>query len=175
MSDYYYYKLFCKTDNSLCYVGSTKCIKKRMQKHKSRCYNQNDMPKYNTPIYKIIRDNGGWDNFDYIEIGYMNNITYAQSLVIEQTHISTINPSMNSQKAFLSEQERKDNSREYAKTYMPEYFYVRNRTTAAEKLLCECGLYIRRDYMHKHIKRPVHTQRLTIKTAASSKEDLSCH
>ena len=160
MSDYYYYKLFCKTDDTLCYIGSTKSIKNRMWKHKSRCYNKNDIGKYNTPIYKIIRDNGGWDNFDYIEIGYMNNITYAHSLVIEQTYISTMNPSMNSQKAFRTDEERKDDSREYNKNYMPAYSYVRNRTIAAEKVLCECGLYIRRDYMHKHIKRPVHTQRL---------------
>jgi len=161
MSNYYYYKLFCKTDDSLCYIGSTKSIKDRMWKHKSRCYNENDINKYNTPIYKIIRDNGGWDNFDYIQIGYMNDITHAQALVIEQTYISTINPSMNSQKAFLSNQERKDNLREYNKTYMPTYNYVRNRTICAEKVLCECGLYIRRDYMHKHIKREIHKQRLT--------------
>ena len=71
-----------------------------------------------------------------------------------------MNPSMNSQKAFRTDEERKDDSREYNKNYMPAYSYVRNRTIAAEKVLCECGLYIRRDYMHKHIKRPVHTQRL---------------
>jgi len=162
MPNFYYYKIFCKTDNTLCYIGSTKSIKNRMAKHKSNVYNENDIGKYNTLIYKIIRDNGGWDNFDYIEIGYMNNITYAHSLVIEQTYISTTNPSMNSQKAYQTNQEKKDNTREYNKTYMPAYMYVRNRTIAAEKVLCECGLYIRRDYLHKHIKTQKHINLLTI-------------
>ena len=50
------------------YVGGTTDMVSRKSKHKCNCYNTNDMKKYNYLIYRTIRDNGGWDNWDMIKI-----------------------------------------------------------------------------------------------------------
>ena len=57
------YKITCN-DTSItdCYVGSTCNFTRRKCEHKSLCHNVNSH-LYNYPIYKFIRDNGGWNNF----------------------------------------------------------------------------------------------------------------
>ncbi len=58
------YKIVCKdlnTPNS--YVGNTTQFIKRKGDHKRHC-NSNHHYK----VYQFIKDNGGWDNFDMIEI-----------------------------------------------------------------------------------------------------------
>jgi hypothetical protein len=60
------YRLCCKDLNiKELYIGSTCNFTRRKCGHKSRCHNEND-PKYNCKVYKFIRDNGGWDNWDMI-------------------------------------------------------------------------------------------------------------
>jgi hypothetical protein len=62
---YIIYKIFCKDENNdEVYIGLTKNIINRILKHKNRCYNKNDSG-YNCTIYKKIRENGGFDNYDY--------------------------------------------------------------------------------------------------------------
>jgi GIY-YIG catalytic domain len=43
------------------YVGSTTNFRIRKSRHKSDCLNENSVG-YKCPIYKFIRDNGGWEN-----------------------------------------------------------------------------------------------------------------
>lgn len=58
------YKIVCKDLNIKdIYVGSTTSFKDRKREHKSRCKNN-----YPYKLYTIINDNGGWDNWDMIEI-----------------------------------------------------------------------------------------------------------
>ena len=61
------YKIVCKdllvTD---CYVGHTTDFRKRKWNHKSNSNNGNF--SFNFKIYQCIRDNGGWNNWDMIEI-----------------------------------------------------------------------------------------------------------
>ena len=54
MSLYYYYKI---SMNELSYVGKTTNPKSRFCTHKSKSQTSN------IPLYKHIRDNGGWSNF----------------------------------------------------------------------------------------------------------------
>jgi hypothetical protein len=62
------YKIVCKNPNILgTYIGSTSCFNKRKTDHKCNTINANNK-KYNYKIYQFIRDNGGWDNFDMIQI-----------------------------------------------------------------------------------------------------------
>lgn len=66
------YKICCK-DTSItdCYVGSTTNFKQRKNNHRRLCNNENDK-KYNLKVYKFIRDNGNWDNFDMVLIEKVN-------------------------------------------------------------------------------------------------------
>jgi hypothetical protein len=59
------YKLFCKnTDIKDCYIGHTTNFKSRKAEHKYACLNENSK-SHNLKVYKFIRENGGWDNFDF--------------------------------------------------------------------------------------------------------------
>ncbi len=60
------YKIVCN-DLSIkdCYVGHTINMTKRKCTHKHACNNMNDKA-HNLKIYKIIRQNGGWDNWSMI-------------------------------------------------------------------------------------------------------------
>ena len=46
------------------YIGSSVNIKKRIAIHKSDCNNTNSA-KYNYKVYKFIRENDGWDNWEF--------------------------------------------------------------------------------------------------------------
>ena len=45
------------------YIGSTWDMKDRLRLHYHKCYNKNTKD-YNYTVYKYIRENGGWDNFE---------------------------------------------------------------------------------------------------------------
>ena len=70
-SDYskgFIYKIICKDEtNKNFYIGSSVNFKHRKQNHKSTCYNENDK-NYNLCLYKHIRQNGGFDNFEMIKL-----------------------------------------------------------------------------------------------------------
>jgi len=62
------YKIVCNDPNiTECYVGSTTNFSQRKYSHKSHCNNENDT-KYNIYVYQFIRDHGGWDNWEMVEI-----------------------------------------------------------------------------------------------------------
>lgn len=62
------YKLCCKdpsvTDE---YVGSTVNFTRRKCEHKTKCCNENSR-EYNLKVYQTIRKNGGWVNWDMVEV-----------------------------------------------------------------------------------------------------------
>ena len=49
------------------YIGSTWDMKDRLKKHKDK-FNNKTYRGYNYPLYRYIRENGGFDNFEMIEI-----------------------------------------------------------------------------------------------------------
>ena len=59
------YKIYCKNNEIKdCYIGSTINIKTRIKEHKYSCNNEN-LKKYNQYKYVYIRENGGFDNWDF--------------------------------------------------------------------------------------------------------------
>ena len=64
------YKI-CPIDKKIeeCYIGSTTSFSRRKYDHKSAC--NNIISKgYSKPLYKHIRENGGWDAFEMVLIEY---------------------------------------------------------------------------------------------------------
>ena len=62
------YKICCKDPVIKdIYVGSTTSFKRRMSNHKSICNNEKSND-YNLPVYRFIRDNGGFDNWSVVKI-----------------------------------------------------------------------------------------------------------
>jgi len=74
------YKIQCKDVNITdIYIGHTTCYYQRYRLHKSNCNNETSK-SYNSKIYKIIRENGGWENWNMIIIEKYpcNNINEAR-------------------------------------------------------------------------------------------------
>ena len=64
------YKIVPKDlDSKYCYIGSTVDFKKRKSQHKSMCNNPKDI-RHNTPLYKHIRDGGGWEEYEMVLVEY---------------------------------------------------------------------------------------------------------
>ena len=144
------------------YVGSCKDMRSRMSKHKTRCCNEND-PKHHYKVYQFIRANGGWDNFIMEEI---DNCNVERLYQMEQEYIDKYNPSLNSNRAYISEGQRKEynkernkewheNNKEYRKEYKKEY-YKNNKEYYSEKFTCDCGGRYTRGSRVRHFKTNKH-------------------
>ena len=101
------YKIQCKDQNITdTYIGHTTCYYQRYRLHKSNC--TNDKAKsYNYKIYKIIRENGGWDNWDMVIVENYpcNNITEAKER--ERYWIETLGCNLNMRTPSRKRPERK--------------------------------------------------------------------
>jgi len=82
------YKIICK-DKSIndVYVGHTTSFIKRKYQHKVCCNNLNN----NLNIYKTIRVNGGWDNWEMIQIACYNCKNSEEARIKEQEHYEELN------------------------------------------------------------------------------------
>jgi len=62
------YKLCCKdTRIKDEYIGSTTCKDRRKNQHKTTCNGEKNKC-HNARVYKFIRENGGWNNWDMVVI-----------------------------------------------------------------------------------------------------------
>ena len=83
------YKLCCK--NPLVkeeYVGSTTSFRKRKNQHKTVCTNEKDK-RFHCRVYKHIRANGGWENWDMVEVAKVDAIDERDLERIERTYIES--------------------------------------------------------------------------------------
>jgi len=87
------YKIYCK-DNTITdvYVGHTTNFIQRKYAHKIACNNLNN----NLKIYNIIRCNGGWENWDMIQIAKYNCKDSTEARFKEQEHYNELKASLNS-------------------------------------------------------------------------------
>ena len=87
------YKIYCKDKTiSDIYVGHTTNFVVRKYQHKQACNNTNIQLK----IYKTIRENGGWDNWDMVEIAKYNCKDSTEARIKEQEHYTELKASLNS-------------------------------------------------------------------------------
>ena len=108
------YKIVCN-DLSITdlYVGSTTDFRKRKSSHKSHCCNENDS-HYNLKVYKMIRENGGWDNWTMLEIEKYPCSDGNESRLRERYHLELLNANMN---MVIPSRTKKESSKEYLKKY----------------------------------------------------------
>lgn len=86
------YKIYCKDVNIKdIYVGHTTNFVNRKYIHKSSCNNL----KNNVKIYDVIRKNGGWDNWDMVEIAKYNCKDSSEARIKEQELYMSLNASLN--------------------------------------------------------------------------------
>ena len=90
------YKICCKDENvKSIYVGHTTDFEVRKNSHKSSCKNNH------LKIYKVIRENGGWDNWEMVEIARYNCKNNCEARKKEQEHFENLNADLNSSSPYV--------------------------------------------------------------------------
>ncbi len=89
------YKIVCK-DIAIkeCYVGSTTDFVERKHTHKRACNNQN-YKKHHLFVYEFIREKGGWENWDMVEIEKYNAIDKQDQHKRERHYIEELEAKLN--------------------------------------------------------------------------------
>ena len=91
-----FYKIYCKDTNiDDVYIGHTINFVQRKQAHKTACNKSSD-PSHNFKVYKFIREQGGWDNWNMDMIGFKNCKDRTQACIIEQEYFESHKASLNS-------------------------------------------------------------------------------
>ncbi len=90
------YKIYCKDENIQdVYVGHTTNFVKRKKSHMSSCMKSN-YPNYNCKLYQVIRNNGGWDNWQMNIIAFYNCKDLYEARQKEQYHYLELKATLNS-------------------------------------------------------------------------------
>ena len=87
------YKIYCKDECITdIYIGHTTNFIQRKSSHKTECNNEKNYLK----IYKIIRENGGWNNWNMIEIAKYNCKDSTEARIKENEHYNQLKATLNS-------------------------------------------------------------------------------
>lgn len=164
------YKLCCK-DLSITsiYVGHTTDFRKRKWAHNADC-NKENRKNYNLKVYHFIRDNGGWNNWDMIEIERFEAIDGNDAKKKERYWIETLKASLNSCIPIRSKNEWFEINKEKIQEYKKEY-YENNKEIISQKakeyykikITCECGCEIRNDSLSRHKQSKKHIELMSQK------------
>jgi len=113
------YKI-CKDDDF--YVGSTTDYASRKSKHKRTCSNEKGKD-YNFKLYQTIRDKGGWDSWEMTPLEeYVECKSQTQARIREEEWRVKLNASLNTFKAYRSEEQKQDYMKQYNTQYYKEHY-----------------------------------------------------
>ena len=172
------YKIEHIDDENLVYVGHTTNFDKRKNSHKSICNNEKNV-YYNSKLYLMMRNNGGWDDFKMFEVEKYPCKDRREAERRENEVMKELKANMNTIKSFRAKDEKQEYNREYMKVYnkinklnlleekkvyysenkenlkeqMKIYnkkHYEKNKEKHKEKITCECGCEITKLYLKKH-------------------------
>ena len=115
--DYVFYKIISKDKNIVSfYVGSTADWNVRKREHERAC-NKESCNNHNYKVYQFMRENGGWNNFEMVELGSLNNLNEWQARMTEQMYIDDLQPDLNMLNAFQWSEVAKERKRLSNKKY----------------------------------------------------------
>ena len=160
------YKLCCLDPNvTEIYIGSTTNFKQRKKNHKRTC-NNSDIRGYNRNVYKYIRDNGGWINFEMVLIKNYSCDSLLELFKEEERIRKELKPTLNMVRAQSTKEEKKQQmSKNRIKWRLenPENYKEitiknnkKNHTKWSEKVKCDCGCIVNRSSLIKHKKTIKH-------------------
>jgi len=102
------YKIVCKDLNVKdCYVGHTTDMTKRKCGHKHVCNNEKNKD-HNLKIYKIIRENGGWDNWTMVLVETFPCKDKHEACRRERELYEELDAKMNTLRPYITQEETKD-------------------------------------------------------------------
>ena len=91
-------------DNDNVYIGSTVDLHKRKICHKSSCINEKSKD-FHYKLYQYIRENGGFDNFQFTILRVCNNTDKKELFKLEQSFIDVYEPTLNINNALQTKKE----------------------------------------------------------------------
>lgn len=154
------YKIF---KDDLLYIGSTTDYKRRMRIHKYYCNNLNSK-KSQYLVYKLIRENGGWDSFQKETLE--TNIQKDKLNEREEYYRKNLNANMNSQICYTGIKNKNEYIKEYRKKNkekVKEYNKKQKeyqREYRKKRVICDCGIEISKGNKLRHNKRKPHLKRV---------------
>ena len=109
------YKLCCKDVNiTNIYIGSTTSFRQRKWQHKSRCSRENGK---DYDVYVCIKNNGGWENWDMVEIEKVKCDDANELHSRERHYIETLKADLNKRNPMRTDEEHIAQQRIYIKEY----------------------------------------------------------
>jgi len=185
------YRITCKDETiNDCYVGSTCDLRQRQCNHKSKCNNPN-CRDYNYKLYQVIREHGGWDNWE-IKKEYDYPCNDKNELLKEERKVMEFyNATLNIDTPSRTQKERskkfyeknKERVAEYYEKYKERYaeYREKNKEIIAEyrkeyreknkeriskknreKIQCECGCFVSRQGISQHRRSKKHQNLMNI-------------
>lgn len=150
---------------NLIYVGHTTNFNKRKTAHKYNCSHE-DSDKYDTKVYAMIRDNGGWDMFKMIQIKVFSCINKREAEAEEDKTMRELKASMNQNRAILNDDDKVDYRKIYNMLHKEDASIrekqYRNdnkeliKVKRATKIECECGSIYNFDSKARHLRTDRH-------------------
>ena len=143
------YSIQCLDENvKEFYIGSTDDLQQRIRDHH---FNYKRYP--NRKVYKFIRENGGWDNWEINFIQKFKFLTDDELRIYEQWYLDTYKPELNSKRAFVTKQQKIIDSRNNANEYYKKNKEKINYNRKNKKANCpHCNIEMRKDSIKGHIK-----------------------
>jgi hypothetical protein len=133
-------------------------MKARKIRHKFSCNTPTDK-SYNVKVYQFIRANGGFENWSMILVDYVDVNNKQELQKKERIYIEQLKPTLNHNIPTRTPQEYSKEYRKNNKEKIQEYnkkYKTTNKEKIYEKIKCECGYIIRKDYIVKHRKTQKH-------------------
>ena len=176
-----FYKLCCKDPRiKEIYVGSTCAFRARKAAHKGSCC-IDTRSNHNFPVYQYMREHGGWENWDMVEIERKTCVDKRESGVRERYWVETLGATLNRQvptrtrnqyyadnKEGILEIRRKyeeDNKedlleirRKYRHNNKEKINRRQNQLYHRKVYVCECGGKVRNSpsIVKKHLESAIH-------------------
>jgi hypothetical protein len=165
------YKLVCKdlavTD---CYVGSTCSWIRRKSQHKNDIINKNDKA-HNYKKAVIIRNNGGWENWEMVLIENYPCKNDLEARSKEREWLEKLGATMNSQTPLRTQEDLNKSRAEYRAEHRDELnakaaeYHAAHRDECnakclianSKKMTCACGAEHVKGNKLQHIKSKKHT------------------
>jgi hypothetical protein len=127
-----FYRIICKDINiTECYVGQTTNLTKRKSSHK-QTYNNPNNKGYNYYVYEYIRNNGGFSNWDFLEIEKVKCDNIYDALRKERYWLEFYNASLNCVKPTRTSNEWYIDNKE-TQTEKFKIYYINNKEHIIEK------------------------------------------
>jgi len=142
------YKIVCKDINIIdCYVGHTTDFRKRKYTHKTAYEGNGYNGSLKLKIYETIKINGGWDNWEMIEIEKFPCKDANEAKARERYWFENLNSTLNSR----SPLDRIIDNSTRAKKWREEQ----------PKKICDCGGWYEECNRNRHFKTEKHKKYLS--------------